>query len=312
MASYKRPINQTPTFNASNYTFQNEYITSRLYWLYFAPTTTTTIPTVLGENNEFYSGSSGTPYARIFLNSSNGSTLSVPTITATLPPDMYTNLYFPNTQILTDATGVRITQEGRSTPFLSATTSNIPTLSGLAIQPDFASFNDIYTPSLETKMNLWGVIMGGNNNGRQTHSCQITASIHRHNSLNLVGMTDGPSDFNRKINVWGEAGFNITGGLRLNTTTDGRADRLTRVVYHAQTATQNIDLPASFLGFEFFLAGKIRIFVDCLTSSTTVAGMFYHIQPNFNQTPTGIRLKILSTFILQTVDTVRVLGFHYD
>lgn len=290
MSFYTRPLNLTPTYNASNYTFQDGFITRRLYWNCFSPLVDTTPISALREQNEVYSGTTGSPYARIYLNGSNQATLEVPRIGGTDAPDIYTNLYFDDLQILTDPTGVRITTTGRTTPFMATTNTGIPTLSGLAIQPDLAS--QIHTPVLETKLNFWGFIIGGNNNGRVTHSCQISSSIHRPFSLNLVGMTDATNNFNtRAISVFGNDTCRITGGFRLNTSATGTADRLIAIVQGEYTlTTSTIVLPIEFTYYEDVLGNKTRLLVSCRSTvfpSATIIPLCYHIE----NSATRIRLR---------------------
>jgi hypothetical protein len=241
------------------------------------------------EQNEIYSGTTGSPYARIYLNGSNQATLEVPSVAGTDAPDIYTNLYFDDLQILTDPTGVRITTTGRTTPFMTTTTTGIPTLSGVAVQPDDA--NQIYTPTLETKLNFWGFIIGGNNNGRATHSCQISSSIHRPFSLNLVGMTDATNNTGtRAISVFGNDTFRITGGFRLNTGATGTADRLIAIVQGEYTlTTSTIVLPIEFTYYADVLGGKTRLLVSCRSAifSATIIPLCYHIE----NSATRIRLR---------------------
>jgi hypothetical protein len=55
------------------------------------------------------------------------------------------------------------------------------------------------------------ILFGGENNGKQTDSAQISAGKHSPNSLNIVGMSSNTSASNRKIDAWAEGGLNIRG-----------------------------------------------------------------------------------------------------
>lgn len=53
------------------------------------------------------------------------------------------------------------------------------------------------------------ILFGGNNNGKEINSAQISAGKHSQNSLNIVGMSSGESATDRKVEVWAEGGFII-------------------------------------------------------------------------------------------------------
>lgn len=68
------------------------------------------------------------------------------------------------------------------------------------------------------------ILFGGNNNGRQTDSAQISAGMHVANSLNIVGMSSNQDHYTRRIHAWAEGGFNIQGNsnlLTISTTNHG-------------------------------------------------------------------------------------------
>ena len=73
--------------------------------------------------------------------------------------------------------------------------------------------NHIKNPNGHTKINKYGIMFGGNNNGKETNSAQISAGIHRPNSLNIVGMSSGKSHTDRKVEVWAEGGMKVNGPL---------------------------------------------------------------------------------------------------
>ncbi len=70
---------------------------------------------------------------------------------------------------------------------------------------------DIKNPNGQLKLSRSGVMFGGNNNGTEENSGQISAGIHIPNSLNIVGMSTGKDVKTRRIDVWAEGGMNIQG-----------------------------------------------------------------------------------------------------
>ena len=76
--------------------------------------------------------------------------------------------------------------------------------------------NHIKNPNGHTKINKYGIMFGGNNNGKETNSAQISAGIHRPNSLNIVGMSSGKSHTDRKVEVWAEGGMKVNGHINTN------------------------------------------------------------------------------------------------
>ena len=64
-------------------------------------------------------------------------------------------------------------------------------------------------PTSNMKISASGIIFGGNNNGKETNSAQISAGYHQSNSLNLVGMSSDTSSSNRRIDMWAEAGMYV-------------------------------------------------------------------------------------------------------
>lgn len=57
------------------------------------------------------------------------------------------------------------------------------------------------------------ILFGGNNNGKQVDSAQISAGKHVQNSLNIVGMASNTNQNTRKIDAWAEGGFTIRGDV---------------------------------------------------------------------------------------------------
>ncbi len=57
------------------------------------------------------------------------------------------------------------------------------------------------------------ILFGGNNEGRQIDSGQISAGKHLPNSLNIVGMSSKEEPGARKVNVWAEGGMVVKGDL---------------------------------------------------------------------------------------------------
>jgi hypothetical protein len=60
------------------------------------------------------------------------------------------------------------------------------------------------------------ILFGGNNNGRQADSAQISAGRHVANSLNIVGMSTGTDGTTRKVEVWAEGGLKVNGPMQVN------------------------------------------------------------------------------------------------
>jgi hypothetical protein len=69
-----------------------------------------------------------------------------------------------------------------------------------------------FPPTTYTRINNNAIQFGGNNNGRETNSAQISAGLHQANSLNLVGMSDANLS-NRRIDMWAEGGCFVRGNI---------------------------------------------------------------------------------------------------
>lgn len=322
MSSYARPLNQTPTFNSSNYTFQDGFITSRLYWLYFAPlvnANTNVPPFFLEKNNIYATFSPLSLYAKVYLNSNNEASLEVPSINTSGIPDVYTDMYFTNLQNINSASSFEYTNTGRAYPFLSVKNNTNPTLSGLAFQPEYINgVGNIITPTQETKLNLWGLIMGGTNNGRAIYSGSILASITRINSLNIIGMTDGTNSIStRQVNIWGEGGIHITGGLRLNNSANPFGRQIVRMVEHIFSPfvafTTSITLPPKFLTYTDYLAGNIVIYSNIVSSATNNAfPVATHSQSITNSGDNiVVRINTILNGNLLANSYVRIIGICY-
>lgn len=60
-----------------------------------------------------------------------------------------------------------------------------------------------------------GILFGGNNgSGKQKHSAKICAGHHEPNSLNIVGMSSGSSNSDRKVDIWAEGGLTVRGHIK--------------------------------------------------------------------------------------------------
>lgn len=63
------------------------------------------------------------------------------------------------------------------------------------------------------------ILFGGNNSsGRNVNSAQISAGMHKSNSLNIVGMTSGTSNSNRMVDIWAEGGLTVRGHVKTPST----------------------------------------------------------------------------------------------
>ena len=67
------------------------------------------------------------------------------------------------------------------------------------------------------------ILFGGNNNGKEINSAQISAGKHVKNSLNIIGMASGTSATDRKVYMWAEGGFGITGNVGIGTSDTSQA-----------------------------------------------------------------------------------------
>ena len=77
------------------------------------------------------------------------------------------------------------------------------------------NINKIKNPNGTLKINNHGIQFGGSNvAGREVNSAQISAGLHVPNSLNIVGMASDGSESNRKVNMWAEGGFTVSGPIK--------------------------------------------------------------------------------------------------
>lgn len=60
------------------------------------------------------------------------------------------------------------------------------------------------TPGTDGRYTANGLQFGGNNNGKETNSAQISAGEHQSNSLNFVGMSSGTGSGDRRMDFWVE------------------------------------------------------------------------------------------------------------
>lgn len=69
-----------------------------------------------------------------------------------------------------------------------------------------------HTPDGKMHISNGCILFGGNNvAGQEENSAQISAGIHKPNSLNIVGMSHGSSRMNRKVDIWAEGGMTVRG-----------------------------------------------------------------------------------------------------
>lgn len=71
----------------------------------------------------------------------------------------------------------------------------------------------IRNPKGHTVVSANGIQFGGNNNDRQKDSAQISAGIHKADSLNIVGMSTKKDANTRKVTMWAEGGFDLKGAM---------------------------------------------------------------------------------------------------
>lgn len=63
------------------------------------------------------------------------------------------------------------------------------------------------------------ILFGGNNNGREVNSAQISAGKHVANSLCIVGMTADQNAATRRVDMWAEGGAFVHGFIRVDAAT---------------------------------------------------------------------------------------------
>lgn len=85
------------------------------------------------------------------------------------------------------------------------------------IQFDTRPNGDIQNPNGQMKIGRQGIMFGGPNNKLEKNSAQISAGLHKSNSLDIVGMSD-VAHKNRKVHVWSEGGMTINGPLNITGT----------------------------------------------------------------------------------------------
>ena len=77
----------------------------------------------------------------------------------------------------------------------------------------------IQNPNGQLRISNQGIMFGGPNADREVNSGQITAGLHRDNSLCIVGMSKDKGAASRRVDMWAEGGFNLNGPLNLGSTT---------------------------------------------------------------------------------------------
>jgi hypothetical protein len=72
-----------------------------------------------------------------------------------------------------------------------------------------------YAPNPDSKLYLSAseLQFGGNNNGKESNSAQISAGQHQSNSLNFVGMSSATSSSDRRMDFWVEGGGYFRGNI---------------------------------------------------------------------------------------------------
>ena len=108
------------------------------------------------------------------------------------------------------------------------------------------------TPNTLFKMASSSFMFGGNNNGKESNSAQISAGQHQSNSLNFVGMSSGTTSGTRRMDFWVEGGAYFRGDVVAtgNITAYGSASdkRLKKDIVKIDNA---IDKIKSVSGYEF-------------------------------------------------------------
>ncbi len=75
---------------------------------------------------------------------------------------------------------------------------------------------DIQNPNGQTKISRWGIMFGGDNNGREVNSAQISAGALEPDSLNIVGMSKDKEKSSRRVDMFAEGGFRLNGSMFAN------------------------------------------------------------------------------------------------
>ena len=84
--------------------------------------------------------------------------------------------------------------------------------------------SEIKHPNGQTKINSYGIMLGGDNKGKETNSAQISAGLHKPNSLNIVGMSKDKNYRNRQVDIWAEGGLKARGNAEVTGRMDVGAD----------------------------------------------------------------------------------------
>ncbi len=86
-------------------------------------------------------------------------------------------------------------------PLLFGTNAGSSPTAKVRMQADNAD-----TPTSTMKIAPGGLILGGNNSGKEINSAQISAGYHQSNSMNFVGMSSGTGSSDRRMDFWIEGG----------------------------------------------------------------------------------------------------------
>jgi len=131
---------------------------------------------------------------------------------------------------------------------------NLTNIVNITSSGQFKTNYTTYAPSPDTYVYLSAseLQFGGNNNGKEQNSAQISAGQHQPNSLNFVGMSSGTSSSDRRMDFWVEGGGYFRGNVVAtgNVTAFGSASdkRLKKDIVKIDNA---IDKIKSVTGYEF-------------------------------------------------------------
>jgi hypothetical protein len=93
-------------------------------------------------------------------------------------------------------------------PLLFGTNAGSSPTAKVRMQADNAD-----APTSTMKIAPGGLILGGNNSGKETNSAQISAGYHQSNSMNFVGMSSSTGSSDRRMDFWVEGGAFFRGTL---------------------------------------------------------------------------------------------------
>lgn len=93
-------------------------------------------------------------------------------------------------------------------PLLFGTNAGASPTAKVRMQADNAD-----TPTSTLKIAPGGLILGGNNSGKEINSAQISAGYHQPSSMNFVGMSTSTGSSDRRMDFWVEGGAFFRGTL---------------------------------------------------------------------------------------------------